>query len=187
MPTVRENIAALPRHEGREALLAHADDPHPRKTRRIEWVGDYNPLNDELVRWKLLLSESPTPGVPRWFTPTQCRAIRVAAAKAREARTGWRRQLECDHPASLAPVKGLSRTYEWSRDNAYICHVDYRDADIILSVAAYEFIDLDALDSDQPRLVTPSPDIFRLVAVDAARATAAVGDGPPPGAVVAAH
>lgn len=189
MPSVKENIAALPRHRGLDELLAASEDPHPRGTRRIEWVGERSPLDDDRVLAKLLLSESRMPGAPTYYTPTQCRAIRLAAARARTRGDGWRnRIMEHSHQHAMAVVHGLRRTYYWTKSNGYVCDVDYHDADVILSSdSGHEFVDLDALEPGQPKVITPSPEVFKLVATEAVPALSRRGEGPPRGAIVAAH
>lgn len=128
--------------------IARGDDPADRrKTRRLEWVGVASPFDHPVVQFRYLTGA---------YTPTQQKALRLMAARANTRAGGNRnRLLEHDHPAALAPVKGLSTTYHWTAANGYVQDVAYRDADVILSTAvAHEFVDLDALADGQP---TPGP------------------------------
>lgn len=130
----------LPKHHDLPALLAHAADPHPRKTRRIEWIGEADPLDNPVVEYRLLTGQ---------YTEQQKKAIRWAAATARTrgAKGGLRNRLmEAEHRHAEATVTGLRRTYYWTRENNYVCAVDFEDVDRILGDphVGHEFRDLDA-------------------------------------------
>lgn len=167
-----------PTHERLPDLLA-TNDVGPRKTRRIEFIGERSPFDDERVQAKILLGR---------FTPTQLHAIRTAAKRAvvRIHRFS-ERVLERDHQYALAPDKHLQRTYRWHAGNAYIEDVDYRDVDAIMGgPSGHQFRDLDAGD-DAPIVTTFSPEVFKLVAQEATAATAPKGTGPQNRDVVASH
>lgn len=156
MPSAQELRASLPQHRRLPDLLAVSDDPHPRKTRRVEWVGEENPLDNELILAKLLMGA---------FTPLQAKGIRRAAAFAKTRVGGARtRLMEHNHRHSMAVVNGLSRTYHFSALNNFICDVDYRDVDLLLGdpYAGQEFVDLDDLNRP-PKVIAPSPQVFKLI------------------------
>jgi hypothetical protein len=169
----------LPTHERLPDLLA-TNDVQPRKTRRIEFVGDRSPFDDERVQANLLMKR---------FTPTIEEAIRLAAKRAVvRIHKFTERVLERDHRYALAPEKHLGRTYRWYVGNNYIEDVDYGDVDAILgSPDGHQFIDLDAPDAEAKRIKTFSPEVFKLIAVDAVPSMSAKGVGPQHGDVVAAH
>jgi hypothetical protein len=142
-----------------DELVALSDDPHPRGTRRIEWIGEQSPLDNDRIAANLLLGK---------YTPLQEMAIRLAAAKA-ITRVGDARSriLEHNHRYSMGVVKGLNRTYLFNKLNSYICDVDYHDVDIMFSAPyAHEFVDLDALEPDQPKVIKPSEEVFKLIAIE---------------------
>lgn len=179
----------LPRHERLPDLLAASEDKHVRKTRRIEFIGDYNPMADDRVMAKLLLSESGRNDLPKPFTPTQCLAIRRGAAKAVLRVSGHSvRLMEHDHQLSQAVTPHLSRTYEWNTTNHFIADVDYRDVDVLLgSNVGHQFRDITDIDPDEPTVLTPSPEVFKLIAIKAVPSMSLRGEGPQRGDVVAAH
>jgi hypothetical protein len=125
-------LAEMPRLRDLDAI---SDDPHPRQTRRIEWIGEQSPLDDPVIVWKLMTGQ---------FTATQAKAIRLAAAKA-NTRVRRERVFEHEHQYAMAALKGLHRTYHWTKDNDFICDVDYADVDRILGDpwCGHEFRDLD--------------------------------------------
>lgn len=161
MPTLQENLSTLPRHPSRETLLDAAIDPHPRKTRRIEWIGEKSPFDDDVLVAMMLMN---------YYTPTQKKAIRLAAAKALTRVDQYRiRMLEAgSHSRSLAPTAHLHRTYEWSFRNGFVQDVDYRDVDTILGGPdGHEFVDITDREPDEPpAFVKPSPEAYRLIAQD---------------------
>jgi hypothetical protein len=131
-----------PRHEGLLRLLSESEDPRPRGTRRVEWVGEASPLDNPVVAYNLMMG---------LYTPTQAKAVRLAAARAR-TRVRAARLLEHDHQHAMAVFRGLSRTYIWERENGYVQDVDWADVDRILgSSVGHEFVDLDALGEGEPR------------------------------------
>lgn len=147
----------LPRHEGLPALLSHATDPAPRKTRKIEWIGERSPLDEPVVAWRLMTKQ---------FTALQEAVIRRAAAMAR-TRVKRERLFEHDHQHAQAVLKGLHRTYLFTKANNYIQDVDYHDVDILLgSESGHEFRDLDAPDPPTP---TVTPNEVRLIEREMAR------------------
>lgn len=159
-------------HERLDDLLAVSDDPAPRKTRRIEWIGEQSPLDNPVIAWNL---------IQKRYTPTQERAIRIAAARAR-TRTYRERLLEHDHQYSQAVMRGLSRTYHWHKGNEFVCDVDYADVDRILgSDAGHEFRDLDAMEGDEPLILQPPVEV-RIYTQDAIGSASAMA-----GALIASH
>lgn len=143
--TVADVANPLPRHERLDDLLAASDDPSPRKTRRIEWIGEKSPYDDPTVVWGLLTG---------YYTEEQKRLIRLAAARAR-TRVHRNRLFEHDHQHAQAVLKGLQRTYLWCKENNFVCDVDYHDVDIIFgSDCAHEFVDLDAREHDEPKVMS---------------------------------
>ena len=177
-----------PRHDRLDDLLAASEDPRPRRTRRIEWIGEqsvfdaYPDLPHKLAMDAGKAANDPT----RFFTPQQETAIRRAAQKA-VVRVHRVRLMEHDHQHALATNK-LNRTYEFRRENNYICDVDYADVDRILgSPSGHEFRDLDATEPDQPKILTPPASIVRVISTERAAATALRGDGPQRGQLIAAH
>lgn len=170
-----------PTHERLPDLLAASDDPHPRKTRRIEFVGERSPFDDERVQANMLLGR---------YTPTIEQAIRLAAKKAVVRIHGFtERVFERNDHRSLAPVAHLNRSYRWHAGNNYIENVDFDDVDAILGgPCGHEFIDLDAPGAEAKRVKTFAPEVFKLVAVEVAVKTMAPkGQGPQHGDVLAAH
>lgn len=116
----------LPVHDRLPDMLASSTEPQPRATVRIEWVGERSPFDSPTVQYGIIRGA---------YTPTQIKALRLAAAQA-NTRNGKRRRLlesGSDHRA-MAPVPGLGKTYIWERRNGYVCTVDNRDADIILGL-----------------------------------------------------
>jgi hypothetical protein len=136
MPTIEELKKTLPKHERLDDLRSHADDPHPRKTRRVEWVGQMSPLDNPLVAFRM---------VNKLYTPLQEQAIRKAAAYARTRGEGHRiRTMDHPHPAAISEVRGLLRSYIFEPANDYTVDMDYHDYDIIFAGPdADEFRDLD--------------------------------------------
>lgn len=170
--------SGLPTHERLPDLLAASDDPHPRKTRRIEFVGDRSPFDDERVQANLLLGR---------YTPTMVDAIRLAAKRAVVRIYRFTdRVLETNSRHALAPVAHLGRTYRWHAGNNYIEDVDYGDVDAILgSPDGHQFRDV--TNGVPPEVKTFSPEVFKLIAVEAVPSMSARGQGPQHGDVVAAH
>jgi hypothetical protein len=148
--------SVLPRHDGLGALLSASVDPAPRKTRRIEWVGEFNPLDLPFVAFATLRGQT-------FFTDEQKRLIRRMAARARTR--GYRNRLmEHDHQHAMCAVKGLQRTYQWTRENGYVCDVDYADVDRILgSDVGHEFVDLDSLQPGEKAEPRIPPSFLRFV------------------------
>jgi hypothetical protein len=168
-----------PTHERLPDLLAASDDPHPRKTRRIEFVGERSPFDDERVQANMLLGR---------FTPTIEQAIRLAAKKAVvRIHKFTERVLERDHRYALAPEKHLGRTYRWHAGNNYIEDVDFGDVDAILGgPSAHQFRDV--TDGQPPEIKTFSPEVFKLIAVQVAvPSMQPKGQGPQHGDVLATH
>ena len=66
-------VANLPRHIRLDDLLGASDDPMPRKTRRVEWIGEDNIMEDPRIQANILLGR---------YSEVQKRAIMMAAAKA---------------------------------------------------------------------------------------------------------
>lgn len=160
MPSLPELQAALPRHERLPDLLAASDDPHPRKTCRIKWVGDYNPMDDDRVLAKLLMGR---------YTPLQKAGIERAAAFAKTPVGGVRsRLMEHDHQHSMAVVSHLGRSYCFSPLNNYICHVDYRDVDVLLGDpdAGHEFRNLDDPNTPEVTILVPGVEVFTLISLE---------------------
>lgn len=157
-------IANLPRHLRLDELLSNSSDPAPRKTRRVEWVGEDNIMEDPRVQANLLLKR---------YSATQERAIMMAAARANTRGHRHRtRLLEHNHAAAQAVVMGLSRTYIFSELNSYIQFVDFADYDAIFaSGMAHEFVDLDDPDMVAKRRGVKKLDaeVFRLVAQETYR------------------
>jgi hypothetical protein len=150
--------AGLPTHERLPDLLAASDDPHPRKTRRIEFVGDRSPFDDERVQANLLLGR---------YTPTMEQAIRLASFRAVvRIHKFSERLMEHNHQYALSPHKHLGRTYCWHAGNDYIEDVDYGDVDAILGgPSGHQFRDVtDGV--PPPEVKTFSPEVFKLIAVD---------------------
>jgi hypothetical protein len=168
----------LPTHERLPDLLAASNDPHPRKTRRIEFVGERSPFDDERVQANLLLGR---------YTPTIVEAIRLAAKNAVVRLHKFsERVLEHNSQHALAPVAHLGRTHRWHAGNDYIEDVDFADVDAILgSPSEHQFRDV--TDGVPPEIKTFSPEVFKLIAVDAVPSMSAKGVGPQHGDVVAAH
>ena len=128
-------------------------------------------MDDPRVQAKILMGK---------YTPLQEAAIRLAAAKAVTRVFGARdRLMGHEHQHSIGHVKGLHRSYLFTHLNGYTCDVDYHDVDIIMSSPyAHEFVDLDALGPDEPRIMTFTDEVFQLVSADAAGlADARVGLG----------
>lgn len=148
----------LPTHERLPDLLAASDDPHPRKTRRIEFVGERSPFDDERVQANMLLGR---------YTPTMMEAIRVASKKAVVRIDKFmERVFECYDHRSLAPVAHLKRTYRWHAGNNYIENVDFADVDVILgSPSGHQFVDLDA-PGYVPKPVVFTAEVFKLIATE---------------------
>lgn len=171
------------RHERLDDLLAASDDPHPRKTRRIEWIGDKSPLDDPVVAFNLLMGK---------YTPTQEKAIRRAAAKV-HSRVWGDRLLEHEHQHAQAVVKGMRRSYIFTKKHKFICEMDYKDVDILFSSPiAREFVDLTDRDDDEPIVLsTPLDPLEALLGPAdtfyAAASTEFVGVGPQRGDLVASH
>lgn len=146
--------ATLPRPEKLRDLLAASDDPHPRKTRRIEWVGEQSPLDNPVIAFNLLTGR---------YSPQRAKAIRWAAAKA-NTRVMRIRVFEHDHHLSMAPQAHLGRSYVWSEANGYVQEVDYRDVDGILAGPnGHEFRDVTDRDPDEPDALVLPPEVMRLV------------------------
>lgn len=159
-------------HGRLDDLLAASHDPAPRKTRRIEWVGEQSPYDNPVIAWNLLMGR---------YTPTQQRAIRLAAAQAR-TRECRERLMEHNHQHAQAVMRGLSRTYHWHKGNEFICDVDYADVDRILgSDAGHEFRDLDAMEGDQPTILLP-PESVMVYATESIGSAQAIA-----GALIASH
>jgi hypothetical protein len=158
MPSIDELKAALPKHDRLDDLLGASSDPHPRKTRRVEWVGQVSPLDNPIIVLRLLNG---------YYTPLQEQAIRKAAAHARTRGDSHRiRLLEHDHPGAQAVFKGLKQTYIFSAKNGYVQDVSYEDCDVIFSSeVADEFRDLDnPNEAPDPRLALPREDeVMRMV------------------------
>jgi hypothetical protein len=72
---VRDLRKKLPVHKRLDEVVASGIDPHPRKTRRIKWIGDYNPMHDAKVVYNLLYKQ---------FNAFQEAAVRKSAAYAKE-------------------------------------------------------------------------------------------------------
>jgi hypothetical protein len=184
-------MAPLPRHERLPDLLAASEDPHPRKTRRIKFVGDFVPADNDLIMAKVMLSEAlmvqGKPGAP--YTETMVKAVRWANATALKPISGCLiRVFEHDDQLSMAPQAHLSRTYQWRGENDFTCDVDYRDVDVILGGAdGHQFRDITDQDPDEPTVILPSPEVFKLIAIEAVPTMALRGEGPQRGDVVAAH
>ena len=176
--------ANVPRkHERLDDLLAASHDPHPRKTRRVEWVGEKSPLDDPVIAFNLLMGK---------YTPTQEKAIRRAAQRTR-SRSWGERLLEHEHQHAQAVVKGMRRSYIFNRANKFICEMDFKDVDILFSSPiAREFVDLTDRDDDEPIVIsTPLDPLEALLGPAdtfyAAAAQALIGEGPQRGEVVASH
>lgn len=156
MPSAQELRDSLPRHNRLYDLKAASEDLHVRKTRRIEWIGEQSPLDDERIMAKLLMGK---------YTPLQVESIRRAAAWAKTRAGGVRTRLfEHNHQHAMAVVKGLSRTYHFTKLNGYVCDVDYKDVDILLGdpYAGHGFVDLD--DPNRlPAIVQPTPKVFEFI------------------------
>lgn len=122
----------LPNHARLRELLAASDDPTPRKTVRIEWVGERSPFDNPSVIYGLL---------NKTYTNLQVKALRMAAAQANTRGGKRRRLLESGNDRrSMAPVPGLQKTYIWEAKTGYMADVDIGDADIILGLpCAREF------------------------------------------------
>lgn len=156
----------LPRHDRLGDLLGASTDPAPRKTMRIEWVGQPNPLDNPIVQWGMIQG---------WYSDDVKKAIRKAAAIA-VTRVRRNRLLEHDHQHSLAAMKGLRRTYMWSDANQYICDVDYDDVDIIFSSSvANEFRNLDRDDFPIPDIMLPPTDLIVIQSLAVASKDAIAG------------
>jgi hypothetical protein len=180
----------LPRHERLPDLLAASEDKHVRKTRRIEFVGDYNPMADDRILAKLLLSESGRNDLPKPFTPTQCLAIRRSAARAVLRHSHGERLMEHSHQHAMAENPHMGRTYHWHKGNNFICDVDYQDVDALLGgQSGHQFRDITDKDPDEPTVIAPSLEVFKLIAgsVMNVPTMAQRGQGPQRGDIVAAH
>ena len=158
MPSLRELQDSLPRHTGLDALLSDAGDKHMRKTRRVEWIGDYNPMADERVLAKLLMGA---------FTPLQQQSIRKSTAFGKYPDGTTRRLMENGNRHAMATVSHLGRTYHFTASNGYVCDVDYRDVDVLLGDphSGHEFVDLDDPESAERRkkLIVPTVQVFKLI------------------------
>lgn len=116
----------LPIHARLRELLAASDDPTPRTTVRIEWVGERSPFDNPNVIYGLL---------NKTYTSLQIKALRLAAAQANTRNGKRRRLLESGNDRrSMAPVPGLKKTYIWEAKTGYVAEVDIADADIILGL-----------------------------------------------------
>lgn len=165
---------ALPKHPHLDDLDAISDDPHPRKTRRVEWVGEQSPYDNPVIAWNLLQGR---------YTEQQKQAIRLAAARAR-TRVCRERLLEHEHRYAQAVFKGLRRTYHWTKANNFVQDVDYADVDKILgSDVGHEFVDLDAREHDQPKVLTPPVEVVILSREEYAQ----YNDANDTGAIVGTH
>lgn len=161
------NQPPLPKHPHLQDLLAVSDDPAPRKTRRIEWIGEQSPFDNPVIAWNMIQGN---------YTKLQMEAIRKAAARAR-VRVRRSRTAEHNHQYSVAACKGLHRTYHWTKENNYTCDVDYADVDIILgSDFGHEFVDLDAKEHDEPTILKPPMEIVVLQTSTVSPREAAVGN-----------
>jgi hypothetical protein len=155
---VRDLRKKLPVHKHLEDVVASGFDPHPRKTRRIKWIGDYNPMRDAKVLYYLLYHQ---------YNPFQAAAVRKQAAYAKEPDGVRRRLMEAKHERrGVATVEHLGRTYYFEPPH-YTCDVDYRDVDILLREGNGEFIDLDDPNTEHTeRIYTPDEDVWKLVSVE---------------------
>jgi|SRR5215218_3781253 len=161
MPSADELRKSLPRHERLPDVLGASSDPHPKKTHRLEWIGEPSPLDNPITEAMLLHKQ---------FTPLQEQAVRKATAYAQTRGDGHRtRLLEHDHPGALAPIPGLSQTYIFSRANGYVQDVTYADIDVIMKWCPREFVDRDDPNASPTwRDLLPKEDeIFRLVRSEA--------------------
>jgi hypothetical protein len=123
----------LPTHARLPELLSASDDPAPKTTVVLEWVGEVDPMADPAIQFRIATGE---------FSPLEIEALRMAAVLAVTRAGNRRRILEAaKDPRSLAPVPELSRTYCWERRNGYRVEATIRDADVILSSeCGHEFV-----------------------------------------------
>jgi hypothetical protein len=156
MPTVAEQIKNLPRHEHLDDLRGISEDPHPRKTRRVRWIGQYNPMADPIVQDRMIRSTGKADNDPtRKYSRVIEAAVRLAAAKA-VTPTARRRILEHNHRYSQNPDSHLTRTYIFEQENGFTCDMDLSDADVLFSSeVAKEFVDLDDRDGKPAWSYTP--------------------------------
>jgi hypothetical protein len=160
MPSADELRRSLPQHTRLREMLAACDDPHPRRTRRIEWVGEQNPLDNDRYVATLLLGG---------YTALQAEAIRRASAFSRTRVDHLRaRVMEQDTDRrALSRVAHLSQTYAWRPSNNFICEMTYADVETLFAddTVRHEFRDLDDPAATE-QVIVPSPEVFRLIATE---------------------
>ena len=157
---VRDLRKKMPVHPRLDDVVASGDDPHPRKTRRIKWIGDYNPMRDARVMANLIRGA---------YNPHQVASIRRSAAFAKEPVDGLRsRLMEAKHERrGVAVVSHLNRTYHFTKLNDYTCHVDYRDVDILLREGNGTFIDLDdPNESGAGHVYVADEEVWKVISVE---------------------
>jgi hypothetical protein len=169
MPSLEENLKALPRHERIPDLLGAKDVHAPKGRRRVEWVGQASPLDNPMIVARMLAG---------LYTPLQEQAIRRAAAHARTrgqiTKNGFYephriRLLEHDHTGAQVVFQGLHETYIFSPKNMYIQDVTFHDYDVIFaSNVADEFRDLeDPNRKPDPRAMLPTEEeVFKEIRRD---------------------
>lgn len=156
---VRDLRKKLPVHRRLDEVVASGIDPHPRKTRKIKWIGDYNPMHDAKVMYNLLWKQ---------FNAFQEASVRKAAAYAKEPNGIRTRLVEAQHDRrAVATVEHLGRTYHFTPPH-YTCDVDYRDVDILLREGNGEFVDLDDSTTvdKRERVYTPDETVWKLISLD---------------------
>jgi hypothetical protein len=155
---VKHLRSQLPIHHRLEEIVASGDDPHPRKTRRIKWIGDYNPMDDAKVHYNLL---------HKLYNPFQETAVRRMAAYAKVPSPIQSAIMIAQHERrGMATVEHLGCTYHFTHLNNFTCYVDYRDVDILLRAGNGQFVDLDDPNMKKEHLYTPDEDVWKLISVE---------------------
>jgi hypothetical protein len=143
-------------------------------TVRIEWVGEKSPLDDEYVWFAKHTGR---------YTPRQLAVLEAAAltcvyrtkTAAREllAGNGDGQLPFTDAPLLQAASYGYNqqgerylsrperRGYIWGAGNRWVMPMSFHDADVLLSSRdGHEFVNLDARELDEPKLIVPPQEVL---------------------------
>ena len=144
--------SVIPRHPDMAAMIALSRDPADhRPTRRIEFIGELSPFDKTRLQHALQSGK---------LSLTMAEAARQVAARARTRAGGRVYMVEPPHQHALVPITGISKTYVFGPKNNYIQNVAYRDAELLLaSKDCHLYLDLDALEPDQPKPLPTTPDL----------------------------